>query len=247
MLTPLRAACLFLLLIALPVQAAELPGIQYVAPPFLPYTVPDAASHATGPTALLIAALGQRLQRPGPVHVLPFARALATAENEPNTLIGLIARSPEREARFHWVCPVLDYEVNVYRLSRHNIAARGLDDLKSLRIAGVTQDIKTNYLQRNGITVIPASDEDQAVRLLLHVRVDAIASHPASIQLRLREMGERADTVAVLLPLPEMTSKLWLAFGVGTAPAVAERFATACAEMIKSGEVARLMQPAPIN
>lgn len=230
-----------------PDASAPLPGIQYVAAPFLPYTIADAAGHATGPTAQLIAALSQRLQRPGPVHVLPFARALLTAENEPNTLVGLLARSPERESRFRWVCPVVDYEVNVYRLQRHNIAARSLDDLKRLRIAGVMQDIKTNYLQRNGIIVIPAADEDQAVRLLLNVRVDAIASHPASIQLRLREMNESPDAVAVLLPLPELSSKLWLAFGIGTAPDVAERFAAACDEMMKGGDVARLMQPARTN
>lgn len=237
---------------ATPAQAADpdpapLPGVQYVAAPFLPYTVADAAGHATGPTAQLIAALSERLRRPGPVHVLPFARALATAENEANTLVGLLARSPERETRFHWVCPVVDYEVNVYRLRRHSIVVRSLDDLKPLRIAGVTQDIKTNYLQRNGIIVIPAADEDQAVRLLLNVRVDAIASHPASIHLRLREMNESADAVDVLLPLPELSSKLWLAFGITTAPAVAEHFAAACNEMVKSGEVARLMQPARVN
>jgi len=262
--TPLRSGVFTLLaivagwlLLALPARGEDtnaattlpgsLPGIQYVAAPFLPYTIADGAGHATGPTALLIDALGKRLQRPGPVQVLPFARALLTAENEPNTLMALLARSPDRESRFRWVCPVLDYEVNVYRLQRHNIAARNLADLKALRIAGVAQDIKTNYLQNNGIIVIPAADEDQAVRLLLNVRVDAIASHPASLLLRLRGMGERPDAVEVLLPLPDLTSKLWLAFGARTTQAVADRFAAACAGMTKSGEIARLMQPAQIN
>jgi polar amino acid transport system substrate-binding protein len=256
--TPLRSVFFILsviaagwLLIALPARGADadtgaLPGIQYIAAPFLPYTVADAAGHASGPTALLVEALGRRLARPGPVHVLPFARALATAENEPNTLVGLLARSPERESRFRWICPVLDYEVSVYRLRRNPVIAHSIAALKGLRVAGVMQDIKTNYLQRNGIIVIPAADEDQAVRLLLHDRVDAIASHPASIRLRLREMGERADAVEVLMPLPELNSKLWLAFGAGTSQDVADRFTAACDEMAKSGEVARLMQPAQL-
>lgn len=253
--TPLRSIVFVLLviaagwlLIALPARSAEteLPGIQYVAAPFLPYTVSDATGHATGPTAQLVAALGQRLQRPGPVQVLPFARALATAENEPNTLVGLIARSAERESRFRWICPVLDYEVSVYRLRKSVVVAGSVADLKALRIAGVMQDIKTNYLQRNGIIVIPASDEDEAVRLLLHGRVEAIASHPAALRQRLRGMGERVDIVDVLMPLPELSSKLWLAFGATTAPAVADRFSAACDAMAKNGEVARLMQPAQL-
>lgn len=230
-------------LIAIPVRGAELPPIHYVAAPFIPYTATTSDGKAVGPTAQMIEALGLRLQRSAPLEVLPFARALATAENEPNTLIALIARTPDRETRFHWLCPVLDYEVAVFRRRNNTaMAARTLANLKGWRIAGVPQDVKTLYLERNGIIVIPAADENEAVRLLVYGRVDAIASHPAGIRQRVRDMGERADVVESLLPLPELNMKLYLAFGRKTAPSVAETVATACGEMLRGDEITRLLQ-----
>lgn len=259
--TPLRSAAFVLLamltgwlLIALPARGAEpmpaaaLPGIQYVAGRFPPYTLADNTEHATGPTAALIAALGKRIMRPGPVSVLPLARALAAAEHEPNTLIALIARIPEREARFHWVCPVLDYDAAMFRRSdRADVAATSLADLKRLRIAGLNRDVKTNYLERQGIPVQPTPDEGDALRLLLHGRVDAIAAHPATLRMRMRDFGEPADRVVAFLPLPELNLKLYLAFGKNTAPPVVETVSAACTEMTRNGEIARLMQPSPIN
>jgi polar amino acid transport system substrate-binding protein len=248
--TPLRFAVFALLviltgmmLIAVPVRSAELPPIHYVAAPFIPYTNTTSDGRALGPTAQLIEALGLRLQRSGTLDVLPFARALATAENEPNTLIALIARTPEREARFHWICPVLDYEVAVFRRRNHaGVTARTVADLKRWRIAGVPQDVKTLYLERNGIVVIPAADENEAVRLLVYGRVDAIASHPAGIRQRVRDLAERGDAVENLLPLPDLSMKLYLAFGAKTAPAVAETVTAACSEMTRSGQITRLLQ-----
>jgi polar amino acid transport system substrate-binding protein len=251
-----RLRPLFLLLIAgclgisasARAQGTGLPVLHYVAAPFVPYTVTAADGAATGPTAQLVDTLSRRLQQPAVLTVLPFARAFATAENEPDTLIALIARTPDREHRFHWLCPVLDYEVQMFRRrERGDVTAANTDGLKRWRIAGVMQDVKTNYLQRNGIVVIPAADENEAVRLLLHGRVDAVASHPAGIRQRLREMGERGDTATAFLPLPELSMKLYLAMGKRTEPAVADRVAAACTAMTASGEIARLLQAPKIN
>ena len=133
--------CLVLLLAPCPygnVAAADLPPISYVASRFPPYTF-ELSGEAAGPTAALIAALAERVGRPAPLAVLPLARALAEAENQPNTLIALIARTAAREEQFHWVCPVLNYDVAVFRRrDRPDVAAEGLPDLARWRVAGRT-------------------------------------------------------------------------------------------------------------
>ncbi|MCW0235545.1 MAG: transporter substrate-binding domain-containing protein [Ferrovibrio sp.] len=246
----LPAACLVIAawLTTAPAHGADLPVLHYVAGRFPPYTQEDANSIAIGPTAALVAELARRLGRPAPLLVQPFARALATAEHEPNTLIALIARTPEREESFHWVCPVLDYDVLMFRRrERSLVVANAIADLKQWRIAGVNRDVKTEYLLRHGIPVEIMADEDEATRLLLFGRVDAMPGHPATVRMRLREQDQREDALVPMLALPELTSKLYLAFGRSTAPEVAATVAQTCAAMIASGEVAQLLQPVMQN
>jgi polar amino acid transport system substrate-binding protein len=249
-----RCAVLFaatLLLWLSPLQlaySADLPELHYIAGRFPPYTQVDANDIPVGPTAALIAALAGKIGRPAPLQVVPFARAITAAEHEPNTLIALLAPDAAREAKFQWVCPVLDFDVAVFRLrERGDVVADGLEQLKRWRIVGVNRDVKTEYLLRKGIPVQIAADEDEAVRLLLHDRVDAMPAHPATMQMRLREAGQRSDTVVQILKLRDITSRLYLAFGPRTAPDVVEAVRDACYRMIASGEARQLMQPVMQN
>lgn len=231
-----------------PAQSADLPPLHYIAGRFPPYTQVDGNDNPVGPTAALIAALAAKIGRPAPLEVVPFARAITAAEHEPNTLIALLAPTADREAKFQWVCPVLDFDVAIFRLrERGDVVADGLEQLKRWRVVGVNRDVKTEYLLRKGIPVQIAADEDEAVRLLLHGRVDAMPAHPATMQMRLREAGQRSDTVVQILKLRDITSRLYLAFGPRTAPDVVEAVRDACYRMIASGETRQLMQPVMQN
>ena len=225
-------------------QAADPAAMQYVAARFPPYTLVE-NNQAAGPTALLLRALAAKVGHPASLTIHPLARALAMASNEANVLIAMIARTPERETQFRWVCPVQDYDVAIFRLQhRTDVVANSIPDLARFRVMGVNRDIKTSYLQRQGLTLELAADEDEAMRLLLHGRIDAMPSHPPSIRTRLRELGERSDAVTAILPLPELTTRLYLAFGMKTSPETAALYTAACEELLRSGAVAHLLQPA---
>lgn len=237
------AAAATVLLPALSARSADLPDLHYIAGRFPPYTQIDASGSAVGPTAALIHALGQRIGRPGPLVVAPFARAITAAEHEPNTLIALIAPNPEREAKFQWVCPVLEYDVAVFRhRDRSDIVAGRPADLAKWRVAGVNRDVKTEYLQRLGIPLQMAADEDEATRLLLYRRIDVLLAHPATLRMRLRELGERGDALVPILRLRDISSRLYLAFGPKTSPETVEAVRGACYDMIRRGELAQIMQ-----
>jgi polar amino acid transport system substrate-binding protein len=173
---------------------------------------------------------------------------LATAENEPDILIAMIARSPARETQFRWVCPVLDYDVKLFRRRvRDDIAVRSIDDLKRWQVVGANGDVKTNYLRRQGIPVVTTADEDEAIRLLLYDRVDLMPGHPASMHLRLKALGLPLDTLVPIMDLPALSNRLYLAYGPQTPAATVDAAAAACAALIKDGAVSRLMIPAMLN
>ncbi len=232
-----------ILLIVPSAQSADLPELHYIAGRFPPYTQVDAEGVAVGPTAALIDALGRRIGRAAPLTVVPFARAITAAEHEPNTLIALIAPNPEREAKFQWVCPVLEYDVAVFRhRDRPDIIAEQPADLAKWRVAGVNRDVKTEYLQRLGIPVQIAADEDEATRLLLYHRIDILLAHPATLRMRLHELGEPGDALVPILRLRDISSRLYLAFGPKTSPETVETLRSACYDMIRRGETAQIMQ-----
>ncbi|MFN4276919.1 MAG: substrate-binding periplasmic protein [Ferrovibrio sp.] len=239
--------CASLLLPTLPAAATDLAEIHYVAARFPPYTL-EQQDRAAGPTAALISALASRLGRPAALTVLPLARALAEAENESNTLVALIARTAARENSFHWVCPVLNYDVAMFRRrDRPDVVAESVSELARWQIAGVHLDVKTEYLLRQGVPVQETADEDIAARQLLYGRIDTMPAHPASLHLRLRELGERPDTVTASLPLHDLTSRLYLAFGKATELSVVAAVSQACEAMLSNGDVDRLMRPQETN
>ncbi len=237
------AAVAAVLLTAPLARSADLPELHYIAGRFPPYTQVDASGLPVGPTAALIEALGHRIGRSAPLSLVPFARAITAAEHEPDTLIALIAPNSEREAKFQWVCPVLDYDVAVFRhRDRPDIVADRPADLARWRVAGVNRDVKTEYLQRLGIPVQIAADEDEATRLLLYRRIDILLAHPATLRMRLLELGEDRNILVPILRLYDISSRLYLAFGPKTAPETVERVRSACYDMIRRGEIAQIMQ-----
>lgn len=245
----LRLLWLALLLAAasLPARAADAPPLHAVAAKFPPYTMDDDGRMA-GPTRDLLAALAARLGRQPDFHLLPLARALATAEHQPDTLIALIARTPAREGRFRWICPVLDYDVKVFRRqTRSDVIIARIEDLKRWQVVGANSDVKTTYLMRQGVPVVVTADEDEAIRLLLHDRVDLMPGHPASMHLRLQDLGLPQDTLVPVLDLPDLTSRLYLAFGPHTGDTVVAAAMAACDALTRDGSLARLISPAMLN
>ena len=143
---------------------------------------------------------------------------------------------------------MLDYDVAVFRRhDRPDVVASQPADLAKWRIAGVNRDVKTEYLQRLGIPVEITADEDEATRLLLYGRIDALPAHPATLRMRLREMNESPDTLVPVLRLRDISSRLYLAFGQKTSPDTVERVRAACYEMIVRGEIAQLMLTVMLN
>jgi len=132
----------------------------------------------------------QLLEQAGLEHTLalyPWARAYRMAQSQPNVLIFSIARTPEREALFHWIGALSRHGVYLYKLAaRSDIALTGLDDVKRYRVAANRQGAAQGDLEAIGLVVgrqIDLSDHDHAnMRKLLAGRVDLQVGTEASIR-----------------------------------------------------------------
>lgn len=192
-----------------------------------PYVVRD-GSQVTGSATGAVRAVLARLGIAPIFEVVPWPRAYAEALAIPNMLIYPIARTPEREGHFIWIDQVADYQVHLFRLAaRADIVLQRLADAARYAVAGLARDVKTDYLAVHGVRVQPVAHEIDAVAMLLHGRVDLVASDDLAMAARIRELGADPARVVPALPLPEISHPLYMALSRGTDPRIVAAFRNA--------------------
>lgn len=129
----------------------------------------------------------------------PWARAFHVAKSKPNILIYPIFRTLEREALFHWFCPILP-EIHIYAISKRQRALHELS-LKELMDQGVTAGVMragNNYerLVAMGFDkqrIDTSSTELANIRKLIHDRVDVVFQSKEGFEYGLKQLSVPVD------------------------------------------------------
>ncbi|MFY7866361.1 substrate-binding periplasmic protein [Roseateles sp.] len=157
--------------------------------------------------------------------IYPWARAYDLALKQPNVLIYLIARTPEREARFKWVGELTRLDIDFYRLkSRPEIQLRSLAEARQYKVGVVRDDVRHQYLSLQGFNkLLVESRLADNLRQLLGGRVDLVALTEADyVNLCKHEFAECAQLERVYR-LEDLSTSLQAAFSVSTPDEVVER------------------------
>jgi len=114
------------------------------------------------------------------LEIMPWARAFAMAENQPNTCVFTTGHNRERADRFVWVNPLLKDQMVLVK--RQGDAHDGLTPAKALELKVGSQrgDFAVEALERLGFKDIDlAADIDITLRKLLSGRIDLM---PTSVK-----------------------------------------------------------------
>lgn len=185
------------------------------------------------------------------VNLYPWARAYDMALNEPNVLIFLIARTPARENQFQWVGEFMQMRYHLYKLrDRPSITANRLDAARGYVIGVIRDDVRQQYLQRQGFSrlVVSAQAGDNFAKLL-NRQVEMVPLTDAeTIPLC---HGAHFDCAGLekVLALDEMTTGLYMAYSKSTPEALVTQTRSAFEQLRANGTVRRMMEPpiAPAN
>ena len=175
----------------------------------------------------------------------PWARAYDIAQQEPNVLIYLIARTPARETLFKWTGEIMRVEFPVYKLrERTDIVVPDLQTAKNYSIGVMRDDLRHEYLKAQGFTklVVSAQNADnfkklvnQQVQLVPMPERDAIQfCEDAKIDFARLEQ---------VFTLDALTTGLYMAYSQSTSDDIVARTRTAFNSLKAEGVVARLMKP----
>lgn len=183
---------------------------------------------------------------PYTIEVEPWARAYQRTLEEPGTLLYSTARTPEREASFYWIGPIVVNRVALYRLkSRSDIAVRSLEDARRYRVGVVLQDFRGDYLRKkgfvdapeHGLTTVPRNEQ-----LLPMLLADHIDLFPMSLSTCASGALDCSRIEPVLM-LEGLDTQLFMVFAHGTNEALVEKVRAGFTTIRKNGTLEKIVAP----
>lgn len=162
------------------------------------------------------------------IQMYSWARAYKHASNSKNVAIFSLARTAEREPMFLWVGDIVDYEVYLYkRIDREDIQINQLQDAQKYTLGGVYDDVKQDYLVRNGfklgLQVQLVKDEHTNLHKLYNKRIDLMPSETYAFQYLLDKLGYEQSMFARAFMMEGISSKLYLALSKGSDQSIYQR------------------------
>ncbi|MCD2173713.1 substrate-binding periplasmic protein [Rhizobium sp. C4] len=110
---------------------------------------------------------------PYSVEIMPWARALALAEIEPEFCVFSAVHNAERDRNFKWVEPLMKSRTLLIRKQGSKIAPKSLEEAKAYTIGTQRGDFTHDILKRNNFPKIDlATDLDLGLKKLASGRID---------------------------------------------------------------------------
>ena len=180
------------------------------------------------------------------INLYPWARAYDMALAEPNVLIYLIARTPEREAQFHWVGEFMQVRYHLYRLkTRADISPPMLEAARNYVIGVMRDDTRHQYLKKQGFArLVVSSHVTENFAQLLNRQVDMVPLSENGALNQCKEANFDCAGLEKVLPLEELNTGLYMAFSKSTPGELVARTQAAFEQLRANGTVRRLMEPA---
>ncbi|WKB53085.1 substrate-binding periplasmic protein [Eleftheria terrae] len=181
------------------------------------------------------------------ISLYPWARALDLARNEPNVLIFLIARTPQRESQFKWVGEFMKMEYHLYRLKdRREVTVGRLEDARNFSVGVTRDDLRHQYLQGKGFTKIVVSAHNiDNFRKLLAGQIQLIPLPENDLLDLCAETRTDCARIERVLTLDELSASLYMAYGLKTSDELVERTRVGFLKVKADGTVGRLMRLRP--
>lgn len=220
----------------LPAAQADTSELTWVAGNLPPFAW-DAPGGARGFAHDLALAMAQRLGRTARVTYVPWARAVRTAQLGPNYGVFPLARTPEREAAFQWLVPLMTVRYGLYTLATES--RLGLDELRGQRVGVLRGSPLLGNLRAAQFSRIhEAKDYRDLLRLLRDGTLDAVYAGTPMLEAAMDAYGQARPLFVLQTTLGEGT--LYMAASLGLDAAEAQRWVAAYRQLEEDGTVTRL-------
>jgi polar amino acid transport system substrate-binding protein len=175
---------------------------------------------------LMMKALGT----PYSLEILPWARALSLAENQPWTCVFTTGHDEERDKRFKWVEPLLIDRMVMLRKAGSGVNPANIEEAKRFTVGTQRGDFSGTYLQNHAFPKIDlAADMETTLKKLLSGRIDLLVTSEKTFEA-MRDQGTAIE------PALTLEGKLYgFACNLGLPDAVVEKMQAELEKLIADG------------
>jgi len=177
------------------------------------------------------------LKRAGITYTLtsyPWTRAYKMAMEKANVLIYSIGRNEKREKLFKWVDIIASYNIYLFKLkSRGDITLNSIEDAKKFKLGGVRDDVRTQYLEKQGFAAGKEIDlvknDELNIKKLKAGKIDLFPIDENGMAYLAKQSGFSMDDFDKALYIEELSAGLYMAFSTNTDDSVVNK----CKEELK--------------
>lgn len=222
------------------VQAADpSPGVRLLTESNRPLSFVE-QGRLTGLCTEIVEAVVRKVGVPSTMTLLPWARAYAMAQKEPDTGLFCTARTAEREALFQWVGPLATVEGVFYARQGSGMVLRNLVEAKSAARILVVQDFFTHhFLRAQGFANLePVPHPEDMLRMLLYGRAPLMFANSLTVPELLKQSGAAPNAIEPVLSAMQVDE--YLAFSRSTPAATVQRWQAALDALRRDGVLQRI-------
>ncbi len=192
---------------------------------------------------LSVAAVRELLKRTGDsgsIQVVPWARGYMRAQSAANVGLFVTVRTPEREALFQWVGPLLSTTTSFYARRGSGLHIDSLDDARRAAMIGVPRDwYSQQFLEGKGFSNLHlVSKPHHMLEMVLYGRIPLMVYEDQLLPSLMAELnGSMADLER---HFSFMHSSSYIVFSLQTDARLVQRWQAALDDMRNDGSLARL-------
>lgn len=200
----------------------------------------DKEGKLTGLTIEIVQEIQKRVGNHDSIQVVPWARGLDKIDNNPNTLLFSMARTPERENAYQWIGPIMANIYGLYAKADSTLQIHSIEEAKKINLIGVYRDdIRDQTLTRLGFTNLDrASSNISSFKKLMMGRITVYTDSQLGVESLALASGFKASDVKLVFEL--FKSELYIAASKATSPALVEKWNQALEDMKRDKTFAKI-------
>lgn len=152
-----------------------------------PFNYADEQGQIIGSATLLLRDALRQADIEARFRLLPWARAYTEARLRDHHCVYSTTRTPEREALFHWVGPLVVNEWAAFSLAERKLSIASLSGLHAWRVGSFREDAVGDYVASRGINVLLAPSERENILRLEAGLLDVIVTGKATGEFMAQE------------------------------------------------------------
>ncbi len=179
------------------------------------------------------------------IQLVPWARAMQAIDSSSNVMVYSMARTAEREEKYHWIGKTLPLDFYLYGLrSQLERLPRTLEEAVDSRIGVVRADVVELYLDSKRFTnLIYVRDMSLSFNMLERDRIDLFPYTNLEAGLFAQRNGFDVNDLIGVIRLDDISNDLFMVTSKTTSASILEKLRVAYKEVVDSGRFNEIMDP----